>query len=156
MTTLSSTFAKSIAATPKKPDEAHGLPGYWIGMNGRSRQQQSYRAKPHGRLGYILVGRKWREGDDHQPIDLSVMARPVAALSELEGERERREGLEHVVAWARKLYFGAGMVLVDEDQERRFLEMGQALGRLDAARPQTRSEAEGGEGGSSGVRNYRS
>jgi hypothetical protein len=29
--------------------------------------------KPHGRLGYILAGRRWREGGDHQPIDLSVM-----------------------------------------------------------------------------------
>ena len=30
--------------------------------------------KPHGRLGYVLHGRKWRGGDDHQPIDLSVVS----------------------------------------------------------------------------------
>ena len=29
--------------------------------------------KPRGRLGYILCGRKWRKGADHQPIDLSVV-----------------------------------------------------------------------------------
>lgn len=29
--------------------------------------------KPHSRLGYILHGRRWRGGDEHQPIDVSVM-----------------------------------------------------------------------------------
>lgn len=29
--------------------------------------------KPHGRLGYILYGRKWRDDSERQPIDLSVM-----------------------------------------------------------------------------------
>lgn len=29
--------------------------------------------KPHGRLGYILYGRRWRNDNGHQPIDLSVM-----------------------------------------------------------------------------------
>lgn len=29
--------------------------------------------KPHGRVGYILCGRRWRQGEDHQPIDLSVV-----------------------------------------------------------------------------------
>lgn len=31
--------------------------------------------RPHGRTGHILCGRKWREGEDHQPIDLSVMGK---------------------------------------------------------------------------------
>lgn len=31
--------------------------------------------KPYGRVGHILCGRKWREGEDHQPIDLSVVGR---------------------------------------------------------------------------------
>jgi hypothetical protein len=30
--------------------------------------------KPHGRLGYVLHGRKWRDDNGHQPIDLSVLA----------------------------------------------------------------------------------
>lgn len=34
--------------------------------------------KPHGRRGYILHGARWRNGDSHQPIDLSIMPRREA------------------------------------------------------------------------------
>jgi hypothetical protein len=51
-------------------------------------------------------------------------------MSEIE---KREEAMEEVVSWARKIYFSSGLMMVDDDQRRRFEALGHALAKLDAA-----------------------